>query len=223
MVYVKVGQFKVPSNLSSADYEGNLLFTQRSPLMNMFFNAGYDNGISLWGKMGKLDGAGGVISGSPNLPQRYLPELFNFPPLTFLRIGYSDDVDSDPFHPLQTGFKKPTTGEFAIHVNGMFCQDSNAGHSTDLALAGGNLNTFSANGDYGNVLLYSSWNPYLGLTAPAFGPVSATFANASIDTQFRAPLGDTTFTLQAQASWSNFTASSFAPITINGARQTSGS
>ncbi len=223
MVYVKVGQFKVPSNLSSADYEGNLLFTQRSPLLNMFFNAGYDNGLSLWGKMGKLDGAGGVISGSPNLPQRYLPELFNFPPLTFLRIGYSDEVDADPFHPLQTGFKKPDSTKFAFHLNGMYCQDSNAGHSTDLALAGGNLNTFSANGDFGNVLMYSNWNPYLGrLNNPVNGPVSATFTNLSVDTQVRAPLGDTTMTFQAQAGWSNFKASSFAPITINGAVQTSG-
>ncbi len=222
MVYVKVGQFKVPANLESAVYEGNQLFTEKSLLYNMFFNTGYDNGLSLYGQMGQLDFAGGVLSGAPNLPQRYLPETFEFPPLMFLRIGIDDGITKDPFHQTQTGFVKPAQSAFALHLNGMYENDSNAGHSTDLSLQSGYITAFSANGDYGNMMLYSAWNPFLGKTAANFGPVNAQYWTASLDTQFRAPLGNTTFTLTAQANVAQFKASNFAPFVINGNTVTSG-
>ncbi|HVM31517.1 MAG TPA: porin [bacterium] len=223
MAYVKVGQFKVPTNLESAVYDGNQLFTEKSLLYNMFFNTGYDNGLSLYGHLGQMDFAGGVLSGAPNLPQRYLPEIFQFPPLTFLRVGFNDGITSDPFHQLATGFTKPTQTQFAAHVNGMFVNDSNAGHSTDQSLESGYTGTFSANGDYGNMMLYTLWNPYLGKTAANFGAVNAQYWTASLDTQLRAPLGDTTLTLSAQVNVSQFTAKGFAPVTINGVAKTSGS
>jgi hypothetical protein len=214
--YFKVGQFKVPTNLESAVYEGDQLFTEKSLIYNMFFNTGYDNGMSLWGKLGGFDFAGGVLSGAPNLPQRYLPETFEFPPLMFMRVGFDDGITTDPFHQMQTGFAKPLKAEFALHLNGMYENDSNAGHSTDLSLESGYIGDFSANGDYGNMMLYTAWNPFLGRTAANFGPVNATYWTASIDTQFRAPLGDTTFTLTAQANVAQFTASNFAPFLMNG-------
>jgi hypothetical protein len=222
MVYVKAGQFKVPSNLESAVYEGSQLFTEKSLIYNMFFNTGYDNGLSLYGQMGQLDFAGGVLSGAPNLPQRYLPETFNFPPLMFLRIGIDDGITKDPFHQSQTGFDKPAKTEFALHLNGMYEMDSNAGHSTDLALQSGYTGAFDANGDYGNMMLYGAWNPFLGKTAANFGPVHAQYWTASLDTQARAPLGDTTLTLTAQANLSHFDAWAFAPMVINGQTVTSG-
>jgi hypothetical protein len=222
LVYVKVGQFKVPTNLESAVYEGNQLFTEKSLIYNMFFNTGYDNGLSLYGQMGNLDFAGGVLSGAPNLPQRFLPETFEFPPLIFLRIGFDDGITKDPFHQAQSGFVKPATTQFALHVNGMYENDSNAGHSTDLALQSGYTGAFSSNGDYGNMLLYSAWNPFLGKTAANFGPVNAQYWTASFDTQLRAPMGDTTFTLTAQANVAQFKASNFAPFVMNGNTVTSG-
>ena len=181
MAYFKVGQFKVPTNLESAVYEGDQLFTEKSLIYNMFFNTGYDNGLSLYGQLGNLDFAGGVLSGAPNLPQRYLPETFQFPPLSFLRIGFEDGITKDPFHQMQTGFVKPTKPEFALHLNGMYERDSNAGHSTDLALESGYTGTFSANSDYGNMLLYSAWNPswerpppILARSRPNIGPPALT-------------------------------------------------
>jgi len=197
LVYVKVGQFKIPTNLESADYEGNLLFTGHSDLMGLFFNQGYDNGLSLWGKMGGWDFAGGVESAAPDLPQRYLPEIFQFPPELFLRIGIDDGIKDDPFHPKQTDFDKVTKSEFALHVNGQFENDSNAGHSDDLALEGGYLTTFSSNGPFGNAMLSSLFNPFLG--ANGVFPVNDQYWNASIDFQYRAPVGDTVFTLQGEA------------------------
>jgi hypothetical protein len=203
MAYIKVGQFKVPTNLESADYEGNLLFTDHSDLMNLFFNQGYDNGLSLWGHMGQLDFAGGVESGAPDLPQRYLPEIFQFPPELFLRIGLNDGINDDPFHPKETGFDKVTKSEFALHVNGQYENDSNAGHSDDLALEGGYLSTFSSNGPFGNALLSTLFNPFLG--ANGVFPVNDQYWDASIDFQYRAPMGDTVFTLQGEAIVAQYT------------------
>jgi hypothetical protein len=216
MTYVKVGQFKVPTNLESAYYEGNQLFTGHSDLMNLFFNQGFDNGLSLWGHMGLMDFAGGVLSGAPDLPQRYLPELFKFPPLIFLRVGMNDGISDDPFHQMQTGFAKPTKTEFAMHVNGEYENDSNAGHSTDLSLESSYLTTFSANSPYGNALVTSLFNPYL--SGAGIAPVRADYWNASFDTQFRAPIGDTTFTLAAQVNIAGYSSTLPAPITIAGGK-----
>ncbi len=203
MIYVKVGQFKVPTNLESADYEGNLLFTSHSDLMGLFFNQGYDNGLSLWGHLGQLDFAGGVLSACPDLPQRYLPEIFNFPPETFLRIGLDDGIKDDPFHPLQTGFVKPTQSEFSLHLNGQYINDSNAGHSDDLALESGYLTTFSSTGPFGNAMLSSLFNPFLG--ANGIFPANDQYWNSSVDFVYRAPMGDTVFTLQGEAIVAQYT------------------
>ncbi len=217
--YVKVGQFKVPTNLESAVYEGSQLFSEKSLIYNMFFNTGYDNGLSLWGKLGGLDFAGGVLSGAPNLPQRYLPETFQeFPPLMFSapRIRRWDYDRSLSTREQTRDSSNRIRPEFAFHLNGMYENDSNAGHSTDLALESGYTGVFSANGDYGNMMLYTAWNPFLGKIAANFGPVDAQYWTASIDTQLRAPLGSTTFTLTAQANVAQFTASNFAPMIMNG-------
>lgn len=225
MAYFKVGQFKVPTNLESAVYEGNQLFTEKSELMNMFFNTGYDNGLALYGTLGNLDLAGGVLSACPNLPQRYLPELFQIPPMLFARIGFDDGIKADIFHQKQTGFDKPGKTEFGVHLNGQFVKDSNAGHSTDLSLDSSNIGTFSANGDYGNMMLYSLFNPYLG-KGPAGGysqGIDSYYWQAGLDFQLRAPMGDTTFTLTGEALAAQFNNTGFAPMTINGNVQTSGS
>jgi hypothetical protein len=221
MAYVKVGQFKVPSNLESATYEGNMLFTSHSDLMNLFFNQGYDNGLAIWAHFDQFDIAGGALDGAPDLPQRYLPEIFNFPPLVFLRVGLNDGITDDPFHQKQTGFAKPTKAEFALHLNGEFEQDSNAGHSDDLGLQSSYPVTFSANGPFGNALLMSLFNPYL--SGAGINPVNAEYWNASIDTQYRAPLGDTTFTFTAQVNVAGYDTTLPAAITLaNGNKVTSG-
>jgi hypothetical protein len=197
MAYVKVGQFKIPTNLESATYEGNMLFTGHSDLMNLFFNQGYDNGLALWGHFDQVDFAGGVESACPDLPQRYLPELFNFPPEIFLRVGLDDGIKADPFHQKQVDFDKVTKSEFALHLNGQYVNDSNAGHSDDLALESSYLTTFSANGPFGNAMLTSLFNPFIG--ANSIYPANDNYWNASIDFQYRAPVGDTVFTLQGEA------------------------
>ncbi len=214
-VSVMLGQFREPANLESADYDANLLFTEKSELMTMFFNMGYDEGIALSGKSGDLDAIVGVEDGAANLPQRYLPEYFNFPPMTFLRLGITSGIKDDPWHPKQTDFEKPDSTQFALHLNGIYLADSNAGHSTDAALESSYVTVGSATtDDYGNFLLAGEWNPYLGKTAINYGRVTADYWQASVDTEFRAPLGDTVFTLQAQANAAQFKASNFAPTTI---------
>ncbi len=223
-VSIMAGQFKEPANLESADYDGYLLFTEKSELMTIFFNMGYDGGVALSGKSGDLDAIVGVEDGAADLPQRYLPEFFNFPPMTFLRLGITDGIKDDPWHPRQTDFDKPDNSQFAVHVNGIYLNDSNAGHSTDAALQSSYVTVGSATtDDYGNFMMSGEWNPYLGKTAPNYGPVSAAYWQASLDAQYRAPLGDTVFALQGQVNVAQFTASNFAPITVNGKVMTAGS
>lgn len=169
-VSIMAGQFREPANLESADYDGNLLFTEKSELMTMLFNMGYDGGVALSGKAGDFDVIAGVEDGAADLPQRYLPEYFNVPPMSFIRLGITNGIKDDPWHPKQTGFEKPDQSEFALHLNGIYLTDSNAGHSTDAALQSGYVTLGSAISDqFGNFLLTSAWNPYLGKTAPTTG------------------------------------------------------
>ena len=196
MVTAKIGQFKVPGNLESAIYEGSQLFTEKSPIFNLFFNQGYDTGVALYGHIGNLDGQAGLVQGGPDVVQRYLPENLNLPTPLFIRLGFNDGIDDDPFHPMQTGFTKPTKSEFAIHLTGYAAADSNAGHSTALQLGGGYLSTFNANSQYGNVLTSSVFNPYIG--GAGASPVTANYYQGGADFQFRTPMGDTTFTLTGE-------------------------
>lgn len=203
MIYVKVGQFRDPTELESATYDGNQLFTEKSPNFNLFFNEGYDTGVAVYGHLGNLDGAAGLVQGAPDLPQRYLPEIANFPLPMFLRVGYNDGITDDPFHQKQTGFAKPDKAQFAIHANGYIAADSNAGHGDLFSQMGGGLSTFNSNSYFGNVLLSKVFNPYLSGQGSS-NPVSQTYYQAGLDFQFRAPMGDTTFTLTGEAMMGHY-------------------
>jgi hypothetical protein len=202
MITAKFGQFKVPGNLESAIYEGNQLFSEKDPMFNLFFNQGYDTGAALYGHLGDLDGQFGLVQGGPDVVQRYLPEILNFPTPMFLRVGINEGIKDDPFHPKQTGFDKPDKLEWAAHLTGYIAADSNAGHSDDLGLGGGYLSTFNANSQYGNVLISSVFNPYLG--AAGANPVTANYWQWGADAQVRAPLSDTTFTLTGQVMFAHY-------------------
>ncbi|HEY5039433.1 MAG TPA: hypothetical protein VIJ93_10210 [bacterium] len=214
-IYVKVGQFKLPGNLESAIYEGSQFFTEKSPNFNLFFNEGYDTGVALWGHLGQLDGQAGIVQGAPNLPQRYLPEIVNFPVPMFLRIGFNDGIGDDPFHPAQTGFTKPDKLQLAIHAMGYVAADSNAGHGDLFGQIGGGLATFNDNSYYGNVLTSKVFNPYLGLSGAL--PVTALYYQAGLDFQVRAPLADTTFTLSGQAMIGHFDTTITGGMIVNNA------
>ena len=205
----------MPTNLQSADYEANLLFSEKSPLQQLFFNQGYDTGIVLKEKAGIFDGLLGTISGAPDLPQRYLPEIMNFPPLLIARLGIGT-IEDDPYRPKQEGFAKLDSTKWALHANGQYINDSNAGHSTDLSLQSSYFTGASANSYFGNALLNTSWNPYLGKTAANFGEVDSRYYQWGFDGVLRQPLGDMTLSLQGQVSWSGYDARNFAPFVMNG-------
>ena len=108
-MYLKVGQFKDPTNLESATDDSYMLFTEKSPNFNLFFNSGYEMGLALVGRFDHFDGVLGLVQGAPNLPRRYLPEQLQLPLPMLLRVGYSNGISDDPFHPRQTGFIKSMT------------------------------------------------------------------------------------------------------------------
>ena len=64
-MYLKVGQFKDPTNLESATDSSYMLFTEKSPNFNLFFNSGYEMGLALVGNFGNFDGALGLVQGAP--------------------------------------------------------------------------------------------------------------------------------------------------------------
>lgn len=202
LITIKVGQFKVPGNLESAIYEGSQLFTEKSPHFNLFFNQGYDTGVVLYGHLGNLDGQAGLVQGAPNLPQRYLPEIVNFPIPMFARIGFNDGITDDPFHPSQTGFAKPDKLQVSVHGMAYVAADSNAGHGDLFGQMGGALATFSDNSYYGNILTSSKFNPFLGVAGAL--PVSALYGQLGGDFQVRAPLGDTTLTVSGQVMYGHY-------------------
>ena len=88
-------------------------------------------------------------------------------------------------------------------MNGQYINDSNAGHSDDLALESSYLTTFSANGPFGNAMVTSLFNPFLG--ANGINPVNDQYWDASVDFEYRAPVGDTVFTLQGEAIIAQYT------------------
>jgi len=201
---VIVGQFKVPSNLSSAQDVGSLLFTESSPLFSNFFNLGYDNGLGLVGNGDGWDATLGTISGSPDLPQRYLPEIFQVPPMVYTRFGVGNITD-DPYQQKQA--VQADNSQWGLHFNGEYINDSNAGHSDDLALQNTDATTVSSDNVFGNAMLWSNWNPFLGKTSTGSGtsPVNSSYWNASVDSQYRTPVADgTTLILSAQWSFAQF-------------------
>lgn len=203
MIYVKVGQFRDPASLANGVNEGNMLFTEKSPNFNLFFNEGFETGVALYGHLGNLDGAAGIVQGAPNLPQRYLPEIANLPLPMFLRIGYNDGITDDMFNSKQTGFAKPDKTEFAAHAFGYVAADSNAGHGDLFSQMGSSLGTFNDNSYYGNVLTSKVFNPYLSASGSS-NPVTANYYQAGVDFQYRAPMGDTIFTLSGQGMIGHF-------------------
>ena len=160
-MYLKVGQFKDPTNLESATDISYMLFTEKSPNFNLFFSSGYEMGLVLVGHFGNFDGALGIVQGAPDLPQRFLPEQLYLPLPMLLRVGYSNGISDDPFHPRQTGFANVDSLQYAVHLNGFVAANSNAGHGTLFSQMGSGIANFNYNQDYnGNVLLSSVFNPY---------------------------------------------------------------
>ena len=204
-LYLKAGQFKDPTNLESATDGSYMLFTEKSPNFNLFFNSGYEMGLVLAGSVANFDAVFGLVQGVPSLPQRFIPEKLNLPLPMLLRIGYSSGISDDPFHPRQMGFAKVEDFQFGVHLNGFVAADSNAGHGTLFSQMGSGLKTFLYNQDYsGNILLSSVFNPYLGYQK-AEEPANGLYYQTGLDFQVRAPLGSgMTVALSGQAAMGHF-------------------
>jgi hypothetical protein len=126
-------------------------------------------------------------------------------------------------HPKQEGYAKLDELKWALHANGEYIDDSNAGHSTDLSLQSSYFTGFSANSYFGNALLNTAWNPYLGKTAANFGEVDARYFQWGLDGVLRVPVGGLNLALQGQATWAGYDASHFVPFVMNGQTVSSGS
>jgi hypothetical protein len=194
-----VGQFKVPSSLSSAIDDGSLLFTEKSPLFSTMFNQGYDQGVGIKSHGEGWDATLGTELNSPDSPQRYLPELFVFPPPLYTRFGVGN-ISDDPYQQVQSLSKLDAT-QWGLHLNGQYFRNSGAGHSNLLGLQSGDASVVSSDNVYGNVLLWSGWNPFIGKTGTSLATPEDYYWNSSVDAEYRTPLSDDKIFL-ASAQWS---------------------
>lgn len=206
-VRVVAGLSKLPNSNASASYEENMLFTSHSELFNMFFNMGYDNTLMLKTQFGPVDFLLGTAAGVPNLPQRYLPETLEMTPPVYTRFGIGN-IKDDPTRFLEEGFD-PQDGktQWAIHANGYYVADSNAGHST--LLGNGSAQAEAPKGPFvnGNMMLSKDYNPFMGFTSgtSSLGRVYANYWNASLDAEYRLAVGKQWFVAGGQYSVAQYT------------------
>jgi hypothetical protein len=196
---VVAGLSKMPWNVASATFDQTSLFTGRSELFNLFFNAGYDTTVFAKGSVGAFDAILGVEQGAPNLAQRYIPELLVLPVPVFARIGFGN-LKEDPTRFRQMDFGKLDSIEWGVHANGFWAADSSAGHGTLFSQMGAQAELSKGPFETGNFMFQKGFNPLVGYTT---GPGGLSrpdnqFWTASLDSQLRLPLGDDAFVFGAQ-------------------------
>lgn len=190
-VSIVAGLSKMPWNVASATYDATSLFTGRSELFNLFFNAGYDTTVFAKSHFGDFDAILGVEQGAPNLAQRYIPEGLVLPVPIFARIGYGT-LKEDPARFRQMDFGKLDETKWAIHANGMWAADSGAGHGTLFSQMGSQAELSKGPFETGNFLFQKGFNPLVGYTTGPGGlsKPDNQFWTASVDTQIRIPSGE---------------------------------
>jgi hypothetical protein len=207
----------MPWSQASASYEEDLLFTDRSELFNLFFNAGYDSSVYGKARWGDVDAVLGVEQGAANLPQRYLPEELVLPVPMFLRVGIGT-LREDPARFRQTDFGTLEATQWGLHVNGFWAADSNAGHSTLFGQMATEAEATKGPFYNGNMLFSKLFNPFAGFTT---GPGSLSkpdnqFWNASVDAQLRIPQGENAWVAGAQWSVSQYVAKGMNAVKVPG-------
>ncbi len=185
--WVKIGQFRVPYSREGLTDRGYMDFGDRS-VANLGSYQSRDYGLALLKTKGVWTGTVGVFSsGGRDVPQRYLPERFAFPPYTVVRFGYNDGVDEDIYHVVQTDLNLKRTTKAAF-FNAIYMKDTVIGHSTTLQ-----SRTIDK-----NLLIDSGFNPFINQGG---GAGLGTIAGASTlqrgdlyfiggDVAARKPLGD---------------------------------
>lgn len=197
--WFKVGQFKVNYGRESITDEAQFQFVDRS-IDFMGFNLGRDYGAALHTYHNKFAGSLGIFTGGArDVPLRFLPERLGVP-MTVLRIGYNDGLDSDIFTVKQNNLK-PTRTAKATYINAMYMKDTRIGHSTVL-----NVRTTEK-----TLLLNTNWNPFLaqGLSAGvgSSGPNTVdrgAFWQIGWDAAARGPLGNCAWSVEAEANYAQF-------------------
>lgn len=199
---VVAGVFRRPESVRDASYDENLLFTGESQLANLFFNGGSDVGLYAKTQMGSVDALFGVVQGTANLPQRYIPERLSQPVPLIARVGFGNIVE-DPGHPLQQGFEKPEELKWRVGAGAVWMADSNAGHSSLFSQFAGQAENTKGPFNQGNLLFSKTYyNPFMAAGAYQTYPLERLdnqFYSVNLAGQIRLPMGDNT--LVAGAEW----------------------
>jgi len=204
---VVAGLARMPWNISSATGDKDSLFTDRSELNNLFFNAGYDTTVFLKQRLGLLDYAFGVEQGAANLPQRFIPEGLNLPVPMFLRVGVGNlKEDSSRFR--QMNFGKIEETQWAMHANAFWAKDSQAGHGALFSQMGSQAELSKGPFINGNYIFQKGFNPFAGYNTGPGGLADPDneYWYASVDAQFRLPMGDAALVFGGQYAVNQYVA-----------------
>lgn len=149
-VYVRLGQFKVPTGAEGLTYSAYLPFVERS-IVQKFVGLLRDYGAALHAYPGEnVSLALAVQTGlGRSIPNRYLPEVFGLPMVT-VRVQLGPNKGHDLFR-----LKPSPIGEaleVRLGANVTYYKDVLAGHSSAL-------NVWNKEKP---ILLHSAWNPYIG-------------------------------------------------------------
>ena len=218
-IRVVAGLSKMPWNQASATWDETSLFTGRSELFNLFFNAGYDTTVFAKSRFGNVDALLGVEQGAGNLPQRYIPEGLVLPVPVFVRLGYGT-MNEDPTRFRQQGFGKLDGPQWAVHGNGFWAADSQAGHGTLFSQMGSQAEISKGPFENGNFMFSKGYNPFAGF---ATGPGGLSkpdnqFWTASGDLQFRVPVSGMALVGGAQYNVAQYIAKGMYDTKITGVR-----
>jgi hypothetical protein len=203
-ISVIAGLAKMPWNQVSATYDRDALFTGRSELFNLFFNAGSDTTVYLKSHFGRADALLGVEQGAGELPERYIPEDLQLPVPIFVRFGYGN-LNEDPARFRQSNFGKIDGTEWDVHANAFWSADSNAGHGTLFSNMATEAEATKGPFENGNYMFDKGFNPFAGYTTGPGGlsQPDNQFWTASLDARFRQPVGDNV--LVGGAQWNSAT------------------
>lgn len=190
---VVAGVFRRPESVRDATDDEHQLFAGESQLANLFFNSGSDLGVYVKSQLGSVDALLGVVQGTPNLPERFIPERLSLPVPLIARVGIGN-INDDPSHMLQQGFDKIDDLKWRVGAGAFWAADSNAGHGNLFGNFAGQAEITKGPFTQGNLIFSKTYNPFMAAAYQTSGldRLDNQFYSVNVNSIVRMPMGDAT-------------------------------
>jgi hypothetical protein len=203
---VVAGVFRRPESVRDANSDENLLFAGESQLANLFFNNGSDLGLYAKTQLGSVDALLGVVQGTPNLPQRFIPERLSLPVPLIARIGIGN-IKDDPSHTLQQNYAKSDDTQWRLGAGAFWAADSNAGHGNLFGNFAGQAEIPKGPFEQGNLMFSKSlYNPFMknAVQESSLDRLDNQFYSLNLAGNLRIPMGDAAVVAGAEWDFSQY-------------------